>query len=159
MRLQFPYMEAGRRSPDRPAVLEATWRAVLDGVRGATPRLAAGGRSMGGRVGSMVVAGGEAVDALALFAYPLHPPGKPQQQRVEHLPSIGVPVLFCSGTNDAFASDDELRAAARLVKRAEVHLLEGADHGFAVRKSAGRTRQDIFDEAAETLAGFLGGLR
>jgi predicted alpha/beta-hydrolase family hydrolase len=154
VRFQFPYAEAGRKTPDRPDVLEATWRAVIEAVRDHT-RLAAGGRSMGGRIASMVHAGGLKLDALALFAYPLHPPGKPQQLRTEHFARIKARSLFVSGTNDAFASPDELRAAAALVKRSSVHLLEGADHGFAVKKSTGRTKQDVWDEASSAMLSWL----
>ena len=154
-RIQFPYMEAGRRSPDRPAVLEATWRAAIDALRPAGGKLCVGGRSMGGRIASMVVAGGARVDVLALFAYPLHPPGKPQQSRTEHLPALKCRTLFCSGTNDAFGSPDELREAAALVKRSKLHLLEGADHGFAVPKSSGHTKQDVWAEAVEVLVKWL----
>jgi len=155
MRFEFPYMAAGRRSPDRPAVLEATWRAVLDDVRGAT-RMVAAGRSMGGRIASQVLAAGAHADALALFAYPLHAPGKPEQRRDEHLPSVGAPMLFCSGTRDAFASPGELRALVRrLGRRARLHLLEGADHGFSVQKSTGRTREDVWAEAADAMMGWL----
>jgi predicted alpha/beta-hydrolase family hydrolase len=155
VRFQFPYMEAGKSAPDRPAVLEDTWRAVMATVRPAGGKLAVGGRSMGGRIGSQVLASGEKADALALFAYPLHAPGKPDQPRDEHLPAIRARTLFCSGTNDAFASPDELRAAASKVPRAKVHLLEGADHGFAVRKSSGRTREDVWAEAVEAFATWL----
>jgi hypothetical protein len=154
VRFQFPYMEAGRSGPDRPDVLESTWRAVIDAIRDRS-KLAVGGRSMGGRIASMVHAGGAKVDALALFAYPLHPPGKPQQLRTEHLPAIKARTLFVSGTNDAFAAPEELRAAAALVKRSSVHLLEGADHGFAVKKSTGRTKQDVWAEATDALLSFL----
>ena len=156
VRVQFPYMEAKKKSPDRPAVLEATWRAVIERLRGEAPKMVVGGRSMGGRIASQVVAQGIAADAVALFAYPLHAPGKPEQQRVEHLSALRVPVLFCSGTNDAFASPDELRAAAKLVRGATVHLLEGADHGFAVRKSSGRSREDVWAEAVAAMVAWLG---
>jgi uncharacterized protein len=155
VRFQFPYMEAGRRSPDRPDVLEATWRAVLDAVRRDAKRVVAGGRSMGGRIASQVVAEDGGVDALALFAYPLHPPGKADQLRVEHFGELRLPVLFCSGTRDAFAAPAELRAAARKVRRAKVHLLDGADHGFSVPKSSGRTREDVWDEAVGAMASWL----
>ena len=67
-----------------------------------------------------------------------------------------MPVLFCSGTNDAFASPEELRAAAKMVQRSTVHMLEGADHGFAVRKSSGRSREDVWAEAVEAMVGWLG---
>lgn len=152
---QFPYMEAGRKSPDRPPVLEATWRAVIEAARDRKTKLAVGGRSMGGRIASMVVAGGISVDALALFAYPLHPPGHPEKSRVEHLPKIAVPTLFCSGTNDAFGSPAELRSAAKKMRASKLHLLDSADHGFAVKKSSGRTRNDVYDEAARTLADWI----
>ena len=155
VRFQFPYQEAGKSGPDRPPVLEATWRAVIDAVCPRDGKLCIGGRSMGGRIGSMVHADGVPVDALALFAYPLHPPGKPQQLRIEHLPRIKARTLFVSGTNDAFASSNELEDAAALVKRSTVHLLEGADHGFSVRKSTGRTKQDVYDEAIAVLVKFL----
>jgi predicted alpha/beta-hydrolase family hydrolase len=155
VRFQFPYMEAGRSGPDRPDVLEATWRAVIEVVRSDAVKLAAGGRSMGGRIASMVHAGGVKLDALALFAYPLHPPGKPQQLRTEHFQQVKARTLFVSGTNDAFASPDELRAAAALVKRSSVHLLEGADHGFSVKKSTGRTKQEVWDEATQAFVSWL----
>lgn len=155
LRFQFPYMEAGRRGPDRPPLLEATWRAALDAVAGDGTKVVAAGRSMGGRVASMVIAAGAKADALALFAYPLHPPGKPHQLRTEHLPSLKLRTLFCSGTNDAFAAPEELRAAAAVVRRSTVHLLEGADHGFGVPKRTGRTREDIFEEATESLLRWL----
>lgn len=155
VRFQFPYMESGRRSPDRTELLEATWRAVIDKVRPDGGKLAVGGRSMGGRIASMVLAQGVKADALALFAYPLHPPGKPKQLRDAHLPSIAARTLFVSGTNDAFGSPDEVRAAASNVKLSTVHLLDGADHGFAMRKSSGRTKQDVFEEAAAVLGGWL----
>jgi predicted alpha/beta-hydrolase family hydrolase len=155
VRFQFPYMEAGRSGPDRPPVLEATWRAVIDAARDRKTRLVVGGRSMGGRIASMVVADGHAVDALALFAYPLHPPGHPEKARVEHLPRIAVPALFCCGTNVAFGSPDELKAASRNVRGAKLHLLGAADHGFAVKKSSGRTREDVWAEAVDVLVAFL----
>jgi len=158
VRFQFPYMEAGRRAPDRPPVLEATWRAVIGAVRGDGGRLVAGGRSMGGRIASMVVAQGVAVDALALFAYPLHPPGRPEQLRVEHLAAIRTPALFCSGTNDAFGTAEELRGAAKKMKRAKVHLLASADHGFSAPKASGRTREEIWAEAVGALREWLAGL-
>lgn len=155
VRMQFPYMQAGRKSPDRQPVLEATWRAVLERVADGKSRLVVSGRSMGGRIGSMAVAGGATADALALFAYPLHPPGRPDQQRVEHFPRLRLPTLFVSGTNDAFGSPDELRAAAKHVRGATLHLIGGADHGFNVKKSSGRTREDVWAEASSALVAWL----
>lgn len=158
VRFQFPYMEAGKSAPDRPPVLEATWSAVIESARQPRRKLAVGGRSMGGRIASQVVAQGVAADALALFAYPLHPPGNPAKMRTEHLSALRVPTLFVSGTNDAFGSQAELRAAAKKVKGAKAHFLEAADHGFAVKKSSGRTKEDVFTEATDAFAKWLLGL-
>ena len=155
VRFQFPYMEAGRRGPDRPPVLESTWRSVIETFRHRAPRLVVAGRSMGGRIASQVVAQGEEVDALALFAYPLHPPNNPSQPRDAHLPEISVPTLFCSGTRDAFGTPDELRLAASKAPRSTLHLIEGADHGFGIRKSSGRSKQDVWAEAVEVFADWL----
>ena len=155
VRFQFPYMEARKRRPDPPAELEATWRGVLGTLRTTGSKLAVGGRSMGGRIASQVVAQGEPVDALVLFAYPLHPPARPSVLRDKHLPAITTPTLFCSGTRDAFGSPEELAAAASLVSGSEVHYLEGADHGFKVAKSSGRTREDVWNEAMSAMQVWL----
>lgn len=158
-RFQFLYMEAGRRSPDRAAVLEAAWCSVIDHVAQAPSpaKLAIGGRSMGGRYASMVAASGAAVDALGLFAYPLHAPGD-TRWRDEHFANLEIPAFFCSGTNDAFATPEELKTAAAKLEGAQVHLLKGADHGFSVPKASGRTRQQVYEEAADAFLGWLSSL-
>ena len=151
-RFQFPYQEAGSRRPDRGPVLEDTWRAVLDAVREPGTLLVASGRSMGGRYASIVASkDASTVDALALFAYPLHQPGHPEKARVAHLGQIAVPTLFCSGTRDAFGASEELRDAAAHVTGSWLHLMEGADHGFAVLKRSGRTREEVWEEAVGAL--------
>jgi hypothetical protein len=150
-------MEAQRRRPNRTSVLEAAWRATVDEVRDLAPRLVAGGRSMGGRIASQVVAQDVPVDGLALFAYPLNPPRNPALRRDEHLPRIGVPTLFCSGTMDTLATPEDLRLSASKVPVTTVHLLEGADHGFGVLKSSPRTRDDVRDEAVDALLDWLAG--
>src|SRR5215475_4093409 len=103
----FPYREAGRRIPDRQPVLERCWRAVLDAVqtdaRLAPPWIAIGGRSMGGRIASHVAAAGAPVNGLVFLGFPLHPAGRPGVERVAHLPSIAVPMLFVQGARDALA--------------------------------------------------------
>jgi len=163
VRFQFPYQEVGSRRPDSPATLLAAWRAVLEACTGGTSttgtRTAIGGRSLGGRIASMLASEGASVDALALFAYPAHPPGRPDQPRTAHLPGIACPTLFCSGTRDPFASPDELTAVAALVTDARVHLLDGADHGFATLKSSGRSREDVWAEGTGVLVEWLGGLK
>jgi predicted alpha/beta-hydrolase family hydrolase len=158
LRFQFPYTEAGRRMVDRPPVLEATWRAAILAAREASPGLVVGGRSMGGRIASQVVAQGEGVDGLALFAYPLHPPGQPDRLRTSHLPQITVPALFCSGTNDAFATPEELQQASTLVPRAQVYMLTGADHSFRIARVTGRRQKDVWDEAVTVFIDWLGSI-
>lgn len=112
VRADFPYRIAGRRAPDRPPVLMASVRAELAAIR--TRRVVVGGRSMGGRIASMVAAGADAqpipreVVGVVLIAYPLHPPGKPERLRVEHMPELAVPCLFVQGTKDPFGSPAEL---------------------------------------------------
>jgi len=158
VRFQFPYMEAHRRRPDSRLVLEETWRRVIEEFRAQGLKLIIGGRSMGGRIASQVVAQGVDATALALFAYPLHPPGKPSQWRDEHLLEINIPTLFCSGTRDTFATPDELETVAARISDATVHILDGADHGFSVLTSSNRTRQDIWDEAIGVLLNWMDNL-
>jgi predicted alpha/beta-hydrolase family hydrolase len=158
VRFQFPYMEARKRRPDAPRLLELTWREIIETVRyeiSGASKIVVGGRSMGGRIASQVVAQDTAADALALFAYPLRPPGNPERVRNGHFPDIGIPTLFCSGTRDSFGTPDELTAAAAEVSNSTVHLLEGADHGFAVLKSTGKSREDVWAEAVDALLDWL----
>ena len=155
VRFQFSYMESAKRRPDSRAVLEETWRRVIGMFSNTGAPLIAGGRSMGGRIVSQVVARGSKVDGLALFAYPLHSPAKPSNRRDEHLPGLSMPTLFCSGTRDALATPDELAQAASLAPNSTVHLLEGADHGFATLKSSGRIREDVWSEAADRFLEWL----
>ena len=111
---------------------------------------------MGGRIASQVVAAGERADALALLAYPLHPPGQPDRLRDAHLPRITVPILFVQGTRDAFAREDLLlKTVAALAPRAELVRLAEADHSFAVPKRSGRTAKDVLAEVTAALVGWL----
>ncbi len=155
VRFQFPYMEAGKRRPDRNEVLEATWTAVLAEVLHDGVRVVAGGRSMGGRIASQVAAKDQGVDALALFAYPLHPPWNRSQRRDLHFPAIKCPTLFCSGTRDEFATPEELSIATATVDGAVVKLLDGADHGFNMFKRSGRTREQVWEEAMDEMIHWL----
>jgi predicted alpha/beta-hydrolase family hydrolase len=151
-RFQFPYQEAGSSRPGRGLVLEEAWRAVLDAVLEPDTQLVASGRSMGRRYASIVASkDASTVDALVLFAYPLHQPGHPEKARVAHRDQITVPTLFCSGTRDAFGASDELRDAGAHVPGSRLHLLDGADHGFAVLKCSRRTREEDWKEAMGAL--------
>lgn len=133
-RFDFPYRTKGpRRPPDRAPVLLGSVRAEATGfaVRLVVPpeRLVLGGRSMGGRMCSMAAADGLPAAGLVLLGYPLHPPGRPDRLRTEHLPQLEVPCLFVSGTRDPFAAPDELRAAAATIPGpVSHHWVEGARH-------------------------------
>lgn len=146
VRADFAYRKEGRRAPDRAPKLLATIREDLAALPADEP-LVMGGRSMGGRMCSMIAAGDDGqpppdrLAGLVLVSYPLHPPGKPDRLRVEHLARIEVPTLFISGTRDAFGTPDEMRQwTATMPKRAKVthlwidgkgHGLDGADHTIA----------------------------
>ncbi|HVM65322.1 MAG TPA: alpha/beta family hydrolase [Acidimicrobiales bacterium] len=130
-RMDFPYTLAGRRSPDREAVLLAAVEEAAKAVKVKPGRLALGGRSMGGRICSMAVAEGLPALALVLVSYPLHPPGRPDKLRTAHLPKLTVPCLFISGTRDAFGAPAELEAATALVPGPVTHVwLDGKDHSL-----------------------------
>lgn len=116
---------SGSAAADQAGVVEAVAlaRARTDGP------VLAGGHSYGGRMTSVAVADGLAVDVLTLFSYPLHPPGKPDRARTEHLPLITVPTVFTHGTSDPFGTIDEVRAAALLISaHTEVVEVTGARH-------------------------------
>lgn len=132
-RLDFPYRTAGRRAPDRAPVLVAHIRSAAEALvsRAGVPadRLVLGGRSMGGRMCSMAVAEGLPACALVLICYPLHPPGKPDNLRIAHLPAITVPCLFIHGTRDPFGSPDELTAATAMTPGPVTHAwVDGGRH-------------------------------
>jgi predicted alpha/beta-hydrolase family hydrolase len=152
MRFNFPYIERGRRSPDPERVLRETWLVAFDaaneGARGGP--VLAGGKSLGGRIASMCVADGMPAAGLVFLGYPLHPPGKPERVRDEHLYRVEVPMLFLEGTADPFATRDVLtRLLRKLGDRATLIEVEGGDHSFNVR---GR-KADARDVGAG-LAGF-----
>lgn len=156
----FPYAEAGRRAPDRMPVLEATFAAALAHARalpGGGAPLLAGGRSMGGRVASHLAAAGEDLAGLVLLGYPLRSAADPTRIRAEHLPRIRCPLLFISGTKDALAPRPLLtRHVRRLGALADLHWIEGADHGLDLGKRSGRDREDVARECAERIVRWLG---
>ncbi len=142
LRFNFLFSEAGRRGPDREPLLRTAWRAAFDrGVELGEPAWA-GGKSMGGRIASMMAADGELGTAGLVFAgYPLHAPGKPERLRDAHLGRIRVPMLWLQGTADAFARWDLLEGVlGRIGERAVLHRVEGGDHSFRVR---GQPRDDV----------------
>jgi uncharacterized protein len=133
VRRNFQYRLDGRKAPDRAPKLMAEVRAEL--ARLGDRPVVMGGRSMGGRICSMVAAGADGeppppqLVALVLIAYPLHPPKRPERLRVEHLPDIGVPCLFVSGTRDPFGAPDELEQWTSTIAGPVSHAwIEGARH-------------------------------
>jgi predicted alpha/beta-hydrolase family hydrolase len=157
----FPYTEKKRGRPDRPSVLEATWRAVIARVRAEVkPRvLAIGGKSMGGRIASMVAAAGERVDGLCFVGYPLHPPKQPDKLRAEHLARVGAPMLFVQGARDTFGSEEELRRAlAEVQPSPELLFVAEGDHSLKVPKRAGVEQAQVFADAQARIAAFVNAL-
>jgi uncharacterized protein len=166
LRFNFPYRAAGRRGPDRPPVLEAAVRAAAADLarRAKLPveRLVLGGRSMGGRICSMVAADADdpiAALGLVLLGYPLHPPGRADKLRIEHFPRIVAPALFVSGTRDAFGTPQELKRYTKKVKGpVSFHWIETGDHGFKPLKASGATVASVLAEVAATVVEFVTGL-
>ena len=151
VRFNFLYREQGSHRPDPMPRLQQCLQAVIARVREElqAPSLIVGGRSMGGRVASMLAAEGADWDGLLLLAYPLHPAGKPEKLRDAHLPRIRMPVLCFNGTRDALCRRDLMERALHEVSAPwEMHWLEGADHSFHVLKSSGTTDHDVLEEVA-----------
>lgn len=149
----YPYKEEGRRWPDRTDLLLACHRAAVAWVRGETGKVPVlAGRSMGGRMGSYLAAEGDPVRALVFYAYPLHPPGRPDRLRSEHLSSIAVPMLFFRGSRDVFSKPDLFDREIRSLKMAAVADLEGLDHSFRGR---GRRLEDVNRHVAQRTVNWI----
>ena len=155
VKFNFPYLEQGRKSPDRAPVLEATWQAVIDSVLEKT-RLSPGqlylsGKSMGGRYASMIAARQSGFGGVILYGYPLHAPGKPDKPRVEHLPLITCPMLFFQGTRDTLCNLDKLRETLKTLKpEPTLHIITGGDHSFKVLKKLNRSEASVWEEIVQT---------
>ena len=152
VRFNFLYKEKKSGRPDPMPRLKECITAVVSRVRDEIKptTLIIGGRSMGGRAASMLAADGFECDGLLLLAYPLHPPGKPDQLRDAHLPAIKVPVICFNGTRDPFCTPALMEAVLERVKtRWEMHWIEGADHSFHVLKSSGKTDAQILGEIGD----------
>ncbi|QDY91247.1 dienelactone hydrolase [Arthrobacter sp. UKPF54-2] len=157
LRFNFPYREAGRKFPDRPPAAISAWRAAMDAAaaRAEGEPLWAAGKSFGGRMASMAVAEGMPAAGLVYLGYPLHPPGKPEKLRDEHLYGLTVPMLFLQGSRDTFATPGLLESVvARIGGAATLQWCEGGDHSFAV---AGRKRapEEIGADLAAAAAEFI----
>ena len=156
VRFEFPYMAARRetgkrRPPDREPVLRETWHRVIDSVKSKT--LFIGGKSMGGRIASLVADEAE-VAGLICLGYPFHPTGKPEQLRIEHLKSIRTPTLIVQGERDPFGNREEV-AGYKLSKHVRVHWLPDGDHSFKPRKASGRTLEENWEEGIDAVTSFI----
>lgn len=160
LRWEFPYMAAGKARPDAPAVAEAAVRDVWTAAAALEPTLPrfAGGKSFGGRMTSRAHAAAPlpGLCGLVFLGFPLHPPDKPGIERAEHLAAAKGPLLFVQGTRDDLAELRRLRpVVASLGRRASLHVVEHADHGFDVRVRSGRTHPEILDEIATTITRWM----
>jgi len=159
----FIYMEQGRSVPDQKPKLESCFRAVIEAIakhrKLKTNRLVVGGKSMGGRIASQVVAAREEaplaldVSGLVFLGYPLHPPGNPAKLRVEHLEHIQKPMLFVQGTRDALGTPEEIQPFVKNLRPpAKIYAIEGGDHSFKAPKKFGLDQPQIYEKAMDEIA-------
>jgi uncharacterized protein len=162
LRYQFPYMEQGGRRPDPPKLAHATVRAAVAAAARLVPKLPliAGGKSFGGRMTSQAQAASPlpGVRGLAFLGFPLHPAGRPSQERGRHLFDVRIPMLFLQGTRDTLALTDEIEPlCAELGVRATLRLFADADHSFHVPKRSGRTDAQVMGDVLDAFAVWIDG--
>ena len=160
LRYQFPYMERGAKRPDPPHLAHAAVRAAVAAASHALPGVAliAGGKSFGGRMTSQAQAKAPlpGVCGLAFLGFPLHPAGKPSQDRAAHLFDVQIPMLFLQGTRDTLAQLDQLEPVCNaLGARATLQLFADADHSFHVPARSGRSDAQVLGEALDALAAWV----
>jgi hypothetical protein len=161
LRYQFPYMERGAKRPDAPRLAQATVRAAVTAASRILPDapLFAGGKSFGGRMTSQAQAASPlpGVRGLVFIGFPLHPPGRPSDERARHLFEVHVPMLFLQGARDDFADLRLLEPLiGRLGARATLVLFPAADHSFHVPVRSGRSDRDTLAEVTDALANWIG---
>ena len=160
VRFEFPYMAerretAKKKPPNRLPQLIKTWHDVIDEL--GVDSLVIGGKSMGGRVASLV-ADKVGVKGLVCLGYPFHAPGKePGPNRLEHLEELKTPTLICQGTRDALGTRDEI-AEYRLSVNIQLHWLRDGDHGFKPRKASGLTEDGNWQSAIDAISTFIEGI-
>lgn len=160
LRYQFPYMERGSKRPDSPPVAHATVRAAVAKMADLLPDtpLFAGGKSFGGRMTSQAQAAMPlpGVRGLIFLGFPLHPAGKPSQDRAKHLSDVTIPMLFLQGTNDKLAELDQLQPVCKsLGKRATLKLFADADHSFHVPARTGRKDAQVLNDVLDQITGWI----
>lgn len=162
MTFNFLYAEQKRGFPDPKARLESCYLAVIEAALNHRKlkrnRLVIGGKSMGGRIASQVAAiNPDGIAGLIFLGYPLHPPGRPDKLRAEHLPEIKAPMLFCQGARDAFGTSEEIRSIIKkLHLTATLYAVEGGDHSFKVPKGVGVPQQEIYEAVLDEVAEWAG---
>ncbi len=156
LRYNFPYMERGSRSPDKPEAAHAAVRAAVKAAARTKLPLFAGGKSFGGRMTSQAQAAEplDGVRGLAFLGFPLHAPGKPSDERAAHLAEVHVPMLFLQGSRDDFAKMDLLKPLTGQVG-ATLRVFGDADHSFHVPARSGRKDADVLAELLDVLAGWI----
>jgi uncharacterized protein len=157
LRFNFPFIEAGRKRVDsRPVATARIADACAEAASRAALPLWLGGHSFGGRMASHAVLDeGLEPRGLIFCSFPLHPAGKPGTDRAAHLAAIRLPMLFLSGTRDALAERARLERVVSDATSAELHWLDTADHGYRVLKRSRATDEDVFDEMARVIRGFM----
>jgi uncharacterized protein len=148
----YPYSERGSKRPDRTERLVECHRAAADSIRSAVDFLFLAGRSMGGRMGTYLAAEGYSCDGLILYAYPLHPAGKPESLRVAHLSDIAQPMLFFQGTRDPLSRTELFNRYVVPLPNVTVEVLEGANHGFT---GGGWTAETLIAKLVEGTTRFV----
>jgi len=161
LRYQFPYMERGSKRPDSPKLAQATVRAAVAEAARLLPKLAlfAGGKSFGGRMTSQAQAAAPlpGVRGLAFLGFPLHAPGRPSDERAEHLFEVEVPMLFLQGTRDEFADLTLLEPVVeKLGSRATLQTFQDANHSFHVPARSGRKDAQVRAQMLDVLAAWIG---
>jgi uncharacterized protein len=158
MTFNFIYMEQGRSVPDQKPKLEACFRAVIEAAlkdkKLKNNRLVVGGKSMGGRIASQVIAAenlsafDSQVAGLVFLGYPLHPPGQSTKLRVEHLEHVHKPMLFVQGTRDALGAPEEIHPYIKSLRpAATIYPIEGGDHSFKIPKKLGLPQEQVYEAA------------
>lgn len=156
MTFEYPYRARGAPFPDPMPRLQAAHRGAAVALRSRVEGpLVLAGRSMGGRLSTMLAAAGESCAAVVCYGYPLHPPGRPERLRVAHLAALEVPTLFVVGTRDRLAERDLVERYLCPLRSAEVSWVEGADHTF---RRAGTDPETMLDLLCEVTVGWLAGL-
>jgi predicted alpha/beta-hydrolase family hydrolase len=163
LRYQFPYMESGSKRPDTPKTAQAAVRAAVAEASRCLPGmpLIAGGKSFGGRMTSQAQAVEplSGVRGLAFVGFPLHPAGKPADERAAHLFEVQLPMLFLQGTRDALADLGLVQSLVeRLGQRATLELFDDADHSFHVRARSGRSDAQVLAQMLDVFAEWSGPL-